>query len=174
MDHVQSHDNGRRLEMKIIQKIMACVDLSDYSNLTLEYAVALSRGFMTEMVVLSVVNQRDIDAVKIASQYNPGKIDVESYIKQATEERYRQIYGLLKEKFASDMNRMTILVRVGVPFVKILEAVTSEKIDVLVLGNKGRGNVLGTLLGSTAEKVHRHSPVPVLSVRISVPSSRQS
>lgn len=156
--------------MKIIQKIMACVDLSEYAELTLEYAVALSRGFMTDMVVLSVVNQKEIDAVQIASQYSPGKIDVQGYTKQAKEERYQQIYALLKKKFPADMNHMTIIVRVGVPFVKILEVVASEKIDVLVLGNKGRGNILGTLIGSTAEKVHRHSPVPVLSVRNCFPS----
>jgi len=173
MDHMQSHGHGRRLKMRTIQKIMACVDLSDYSVLTLHYAVALARGFMTDMVILSVVNQRDIDAVKIASQYNPGIINVEQYTKEATEERYRQIYALLKEKFASDMNRMTILVQVGVPFVTILEVAASEKVDVLVLGNKGRGNILGALLGSTAEKVFRHSPVPVLSVRDSARFGRQ-
>ena len=60
---------------------------------------------------------------------------------------------------------MELLVHVGVPFKTILQLAESKEVDVLVLGNKGRENILGTLLGATADKVFRHSPIPVLSAR---------
>lgn len=37
--------------------------------------------------------------------------------------------------------------------------------DLVVIGSRGLGSVMGTLLGSTARALARHSPVPVLVVR---------
>ena len=151
--------------MKKIERIMACIDLSDYSLMTLEYGVALARGFMAQMIIFNVINTRDIEAVRTASRYYPEKIDVESYIKKSKDDRYARVHALLKEHFPDDLTRMQIVVNLGVPFEAILEGIGSEKADIVVIGNKGRGNVMGTLFGSNAEKVFRHSPVPVLSVR---------
>ena len=61
--------------------------------------------------------------------------------------------------------QVNILIREGNPFNEILSVIEEEKIDLVIIGNKGRGNAMGTLFGSNAEKVFRHSPVPVLSVR---------
>ncbi|HKK00421.1 MAG TPA: universal stress protein [Desulfotignum sp.] len=36
---------------------------------------------------------------------------------------------------------------------------------IIKMANKGRGNLSRVLFGSAAEKVLRHSPVPVVSVR---------
>lgn len=151
--------------MRNVQKILACIDLSEYSKLTMEFATALSRGFMAKIIVLNVVNIRDIDVVSKANRYCPELIDSELYTKKVKEDRYQQILRMVKEHFASDLNRMELLVHVGVPFKTILQLADSKEVDVLVLGNKGRENVLGTLLGATADRVFRHSTIPVLSVR---------
>lgn len=47
----------------------------------------------------------------------------------------------------------------------ILSYVRRHPSDVVVIGSRGLGNVKGTLLGSTARALARHSPVPVLVVR---------
>ena len=144
---------------------MVCIDLSDYSLMTLDYGVALARGFMSQMIIFNVINARDIEAVRTASRYYPEKIDVEAYIKKAKDDRYTRVHALIKENFPDDLIRMQIVVNLGVPFEAILEGINTEGADIVVIGNKGRGNVVGTLFGSNAEKVFRHSPVPVLSVR---------
>jgi nucleotide-binding universal stress UspA family protein len=51
------------------------------------------------------------------------------------------------------------------PSEQILKTIETEDIDLVVMANKGRGNISKFLFGSAAEKVFRHSPVPVISVR---------
>ena len=53
----------------------------------------------------------------------------------------------------------------GVPHEEILQYVTTHGIDLIVMGTKGRSGVDRVLMGSVAERVVRHSPVPVLTVR---------
>lgn len=151
--------------MKKIKKVLVCVDLSDYSKITMEYACALANSLVTRLVVLNVINSRDVEAVRSASHYYPGQFSVEHYLKEANADRYKRTLEMVKGHFHSDMTQVNILIKTGIPFKEILNTIEEEKVDLVITGNKGRGNALGTLLGSNAEKVFRHSPVPVLSVR---------
>ncbi len=148
-----------------IQKALVCVDLSDYSKITMEYALELTSSLVTRLVVLNVINSRDVEAVRSASHYYPGQFNVEHYLKEAKADRYKRTHEMVKQYFYSDMTQVNILIQTGLPFKEILNTIEEEKIDLVIIGNKGRGNALGTLFGSNAEKVFRHSPVPVLSVR---------
>lgn len=153
------------LEMPIIKKIIACVDLSEHSKETLSYALSLARGFEAEVVIFTVINSRDVEAVRKASQFYPNLINVENYVESIKNNRHEQIEKMLQVDFAPEKVKVSILVSVGVPFVEILEAIKREEIDMVVLGAKGRTNAVGPFFGSNAEKVFRHSPVPVVSVR---------
>ena len=47
----------------------------------------------------------------------------------------------------------------------MIRAVQAEAADLLIMGTRGRGNLSGMLFGSVAEKMFRHCPVPLLSIR---------
>ena len=72
--------------------------------------------------------------------------------------------ALAKENRCEDLNLKRIF-KIGVPFQEILITVHEENADMLVIGAKGRGNIAGVLFGSTAEKVFRRCPIPLLSIR---------
>ena len=90
---------------------------------------------------------------------------MDRYVEEALADRYKRLGEVIAEHFSADAAKIKSLVHVGIPFEEIINVVETENIDLVLMGNKGRSNLSRTLFGSNAEKVFRHSPVPVLSVR---------
>lgn len=159
--------------MNQFQKIMVCVDLSEYSKENISYAVEFAGKSDAEILLYNVINQRDVDAVEKVEKMFPDRINadnnyrinVKKYVEDITTERYKEMKNLVETHFADMKDSFSYLVGVGYPFEEILNTIVQKKIDVVFIGTKGRGNIARTLLGSNAEKVFRHSPVPVVSIR---------
>lgn len=151
--------------MKDIRRVLTCVDLSDYSKMIIEYALDFVQGLPTELLLLNIINEKDIDAARTLIPHFPGGFDVEGYIERIKAERYRAIEEIIEGHFQANKDQMKILIHVGIPFDAIIKAIDTEKADLVVIASKGKSNLIGTLHGSNAEKVFRHSRVPVLSVR---------
>lgn len=56
-------------------------------------------------------------------------------------------------------------VKYGIPFVEIMEYAKETGATLIMMGHRGHGAVEEVLLGSTAEKVARKAPIPVLLVK---------
>ena len=151
--------------MKKINKLLVAIDLSIYSQSVLEYAVAVADRTKAEIVIVNVLNNRDIEAVKKAFEAErPEEFSVVKYQQSELDRRKLKLNNLIKECAPEEMS-MEIRFREGIPFKEILKAVNEEKADFLLMGHKGRTNLPGFLFGSAAEKLFRHCPVPVLSLR---------
>jgi len=151
--------------MSKINKILACVDFSEYSLMVLEYAVELAKGSETQIIVFNVINQSDITRIEMAGGYFLNAINEEDYIKDQKKNRYEKLKAIINENFFDEKSKMSMKIEIGVPFESIIKEAETEDIDLIVIANKGRGNMSRVLFGSAAEKVFRHSPVPVISVR---------
>ncbi len=149
--------------MQEVKTILAAVDLSPYSSQVIRMAVNLARTLQARFVVVNVLNRRDVDAMEMVQRTHPG-LKVSQFIENATTERRQLIENLILEAGAGSLG-VKKRIDVEVPFKGILKAVDEEKADLLVMGTKGRGNLVDALFGSTAEKVFRRCPVPLLSVR---------
>ncbi|WP_022666405.1 universal stress protein [Desulfospira joergensenii] len=152
-----------------LDKILACVDFSPYSLLTMEYALEFAKGRQTQILVFNVINQSDLRGIEMAAGHFPGcfpsGMTSQEYINRIKEERSGKIKLMIKEHFFDEKSRMSIKIDTGIPYECILNAIETEGIDLVVMANKGRSNLERFLFGSSAEKVFRHSPVPVASVR---------
>ena len=151
--------------MNKINKILACIDFSPYSLMTLEYAVELAKGTGKQIIVFNVINQQDLNSIERVNSYFTGKINVDDYVKEIRKDRQKKIKTMIKENFFDEKSIMSLKIDTGIPFECILKAIKEEEVDLVVMANKGRGNISKILFGSAAEKVFRHSPVPVVSVR---------
>jgi nucleotide-binding universal stress UspA family protein len=149
--------------MSKTKKIMVAVDFSEYSSKIVDHAGQLAEDLGAELIFVNVINQRDIDMVKQVTLYTD-KISVKDYINGLTDDRNEKMQQLLKE---TNCNRVPnrFLIKKGVPFMKLVETAKEEKADMVIMGTKGRGNISGILFGSQAEKMFRHCPVPLLSIR---------
>ena len=149
--------------MSKTKKIMVAVDFSEYSLKIATHAGQLAEDLGAELIFVNVINQRDIDMVNQVTMYTD-KISVKGYVDGLKEDRTENMQKLLKE---TSCNRIPnrFLIKKGVPFVELVKTAEEEQVDMVVMGTKGRGNIAGILFGSQAEKMFRHCPVPLLSIR---------
>jgi len=149
--------------MEKVKKILVACDFSDYSPQVVGFAAGLAADLKTELLVINVINQRDVDAMrKIEMEYSA--ISADKYVNDLIEDRAKQMDELVEAAFRKNFAFKKIF-KIGVPFREIINTVEQEKADLLVMGTKGRGNLAGVIFGSTAEKVFRRCPVPLVSIR---------
>jgi nucleotide-binding universal stress UspA family protein len=158
-------------DMKVYKKIMAACDLSKYSFYAIKHAAELAESLKAQLIIINVINQRDYLAVNEAMTRIGAMagddvfiLSSEEYIEGMKEDRSEEIKKMIEEAGCEHLV-VRIMFRTGVPFEQLIEAVKKEDVDMLVMGTKGRSNLASVLLGSTAEKMFHHCPVPLLSIR---------
>lgn len=149
--------------MPTINTIMVAIDFSKYSLPTAEYAAELARELKADLIFVNVLNQRDIDAVQsVMSSYSSFKAD--EFVSERLRERHRAMDELIQKCHADPSTTRTII-RVGVPYLKLLGVIDEATPDLLVMATKGRSDLGDVVMGSCARSMYRRSPIPMLSIR---------
>jgi nucleotide-binding universal stress UspA family protein len=149
--------------MSNIKKIMVAVDFSEFTNKIANHARQLAEDLGAELTFVNVINQRDIDMVNQITLHTD-KISVKDYINGLIDDRNELMQRLLKETDCTQIPHR-FLIKKGIPFAELVKTAREENVDMVVMGTKGRSNIAGILFGSQAEKMFRHCPVPLLSIR---------
>lgn len=149
--------------MSTIHTIMVAVDLSKYSLPTAQYATKLAADLQADLLFVNVINQRDIDAVQgIMATY--ATFDYEKFISDRIQERLNNVAELIT-KSEADPTTTRSIVRIGIPYQKLLEVIDEETPDLVVMATKGRSDLADVVMGSCARAMFRRCPIPMLSIR---------
>ncbi|UCH20438.1 MAG: universal stress protein [Deltaproteobacteria bacterium] len=146
-----------------IQKIMVALGFSDYAEEIFSYAAKLATRLDAELIVASIINARDVEAVGTISSMGYD-VNGEKYVATIRKERETKLEQMVKASgFPAD--KIKSIFRIGDPADELLKVAVAENADMIVMGIKGRTNLEYMFVGSVAEKIFRRSPVPIVSYR---------
>lgn len=137
-----------------IRRILLATDLSEASDAASVQAFDLARSLTAELVVVSVIDPATDPVTGLRGTPIDRRRDARLEAAQALVARGRH-----------EGVRVSFLVWEGDPGEAIVEAATSEQVDLVVVGSHGRSGVGRMLLGSVSDFVVRRAPCPVLVVR---------
>jgi nucleotide-binding universal stress UspA family protein len=139
-------------------KILCPIDFSPGSQQAMRVAARIARDTGCELV-LAHAWYLPPTAYTFESPFPPYVVN--GIVRDAE----RGLDDVVKEAKAAGVKRVTSKLLTGVPWAKIVEELETERYDLCVIGTHGRTGLARVLLGSVAEKVVRHAPCSVLTVR---------
>jgi nucleotide-binding universal stress UspA family protein len=145
-------------------KILVAIDGSDIAINAATIAIQLAEKYSAELVVLHVIDS-SIRYESVGDDTFPGYHG--SQVVDIALEKGQKLVDEVKQK-ASENNiniKTEVLLGVGSIVKEIVEYAEKNKIDLIVLGTRGRSGIKKILLGSTASGVVSHSRLPVMVVK---------
>jgi len=144
-----------------LQAILVATDFSECAAAAFQMAQILARRFNSKLILLHVINQRLVEQL---SGYlgEPADALLPGFRKRAQQQLDEFLQGVKPGPL-----EVETLVAVGLPFQEIAVVARDLVVDLVVMGGWGRGGrgpLEEVFFGSTAEKVVRLLPCPVLCV----------
>lgn len=140
-----------------IKKILVPVDGSDASKHALADAIDLAKIHNAKLILLAVA-----DVTEAAYPIMGVTLDKDGFYN--VKKKVEAMLATLKETVPSDVN-LEAEVENGIPGMVISNMVEDEKIDIVVMGNSGKGAVSSFIMGSVSQYVIHHVKCPVLVVK---------
>jgi nucleotide-binding universal stress UspA family protein len=139
-----------------IKTILVPIDFSKTSKKALVYAVRMAEQFGSRIILLNVV-----EPIATPDFACPLVVEPE---KTASAVR-KQLEKVCRDTLLPANMVDRLLVRHGTPFAEITDAARTLNVDLIILTTHGYTGLKHVFMGSTAERVVRHAPCPVLTVR---------
>ncbi|MBI4525341.1 MAG: universal stress protein [Deltaproteobacteria bacterium] len=155
------------------KRILCPVDLSRFSRYALRLAANIAENSNSTLYILHVI-QNPFDELYMTpiTQADPGAAGLyrdeasrRAELLQATVEHSEALLKQFCHDWVEQLPKTRYIVESGDPFEKILDLAETHKIDLIVLATHGRTGLKRLIIGNVAEKVVRHAPCPVLTVK---------
>ena len=141
----------------MIKRILFATDFSRWAKRAEDYACSLACSWRASLTVLCVA--------EFPPGLNPDYPINQQYLADLLKNASSQLVDL---KGRAERRGIAVTTRVatGIPSEEVITAARAEDSDLIVVGTRGKTGLAHVLLGSTAERVIRGAPCPVLTVRM--------
>ncbi len=146
--------------MAQFKKILLATDFSDCAAHAQAYAFAFAKRFDAEVHVVHAV---DTAYPSYAGVYGFG-VDVERHIGAVKQQAQNDLGAIIGKANEAGIHAHAHVLG-GRPSDAVVDKAQSLGCDLLITGTHGRSGLDHFLFGSTAERIVRQSPVPVLAVK---------
>jgi nucleotide-binding universal stress UspA family protein len=144
--------------MKPIRKILFPVDLSDASPAITPWVIMMAEKFEAQIHLLFVVR-----TFEYLGTFNLTQAAIDDFsigITEGAEEKIKEFAETELKKYPYSNTRILS----GDPVYEILDYISSEEIDLVIMGTHGRKGLNRVIFGSVADRIVKMSPVPVLTI----------
>ena len=148
----------------MIYKILVPTDGSETANKAVSYAVGLAKQLGAKITLLSIINFDGFMAEIVSAIDSPDYLiePIEDYLKQSAEAYLKEGEKICTKNGIQSKK----VIRAGHPVEEIVNETVKSKVDLIVMGSKGRSALKAAFLGSvTFGVLHRDAKTPVLVVR---------
>lgn len=140
-----------------VSHILVPLDFSGVAHLALTYAVALASAMKAKIILMHVIEPVYVSA-------DPGLAYIAQPVSGEEKAEAKRMSEIAAKFIPKGLLEKTV-VRQGVPYLEITTAAKKLRAGLIVITTHGRTGLSHVLMGSTAERVVRHAPCPVLTVR---------
>ena len=142
---------------------MAAVVYTEHAEGLIAFAAHIAESMNAELVIVNIINVRDMEAVGSIAAMGY-EVDGDHYVSGIEGERRQALEDILT-RISFPKDKISAIFQLGHPVDEILKIAMHEKVDLMVMGIKGRSDLKDILVGSVAEKIFRRSPIPIISYR---------
>jgi nucleotide-binding universal stress UspA family protein len=143
------------------QHILVATDFSPASTLALDAGAMLARQFGARIHLVHVFDSTPMAPIATRGS-GAGQLEVE----QQVVERIQDELERLRTEKLSDIERVTpVVLQNSSAADAVCGYAAKNPIDLIVVSTHGRTGLAHFLIGSVAEKIVRHAPCPVLTLR---------
>ncbi len=143
-----------------VERILFSTDFSEGSFHALPFATDMAKHYNAKLYILHVV----YDIARVTGWYVP-HISTEEIYKEMVSWADKEMEKCCVEDLQGFTNVEKVIAR-GVPSEEIIKFATEKEIDLIVIGTYGRTGLDRIIFGSTAERVVRRAPCPVMTVKL--------
>lgn len=144
-----------------IRRIVLATDFSECSMPAVDYAVAMAQKFGAELHLVHIFEQPFFSHTGVSETVRP---ELDRWIRDLREEARDRLKKMVSD-IAKEKVKAEIVLCDGNPYQEIGKVAADLPADLIVMGTHGRTGITHLLMGSVAERVVRHAPCAVLTVR---------
>ena len=142
------------------KKVLFCTDFSENSDYAFDFAYGIAKRDEGLLYILHVLPKNPNQAFTESLVSREDLEKVQNAIEEDLDNKFRERYV----KKIENGIKFEIVTKSGREDNEILKFAKEEHVDIIVMGTHGKTGIEHVFFGSVAEKVIRHSPLPVFII----------